>query len=270
VHLAVTIVLTLLAGVLTGILSGMFGIGGAVVSTPALRALGATPLESVGSTLPSIFPSAVAGVLRYQREGLVRWSIVAWVATVGAAASVGGSLLSDVVPGGGHVLMLLTAALVAYTAYRTGRPRPVQRAVVGEPIVVSGGATEPPLRDRPWRLAVIGLAAGGLSGLLGVGGGIVMVPAYSQWVRLGLKESVATSLACVGILAVPGTVTHALLGHIDWTYALPLCVGVVPGARLGAHLAIRASERTLRLAVGLALGAIACVYATGEVLALVH
>ena len=55
---AVTVVLTLIAGFFTGVLSGMFGVGGAVISTPAILALGATPLQAVGSTLPSIIPGA--------------------------------------------------------------------------------------------------------------------------------------------------------------------------------------------------------------------
>jgi uncharacterized membrane protein YfcA len=50
-------VLTAVIGFGTGVLSGMFGIGGAVVSTPAIRALGASPLAAVGSTIPSILPS---------------------------------------------------------------------------------------------------------------------------------------------------------------------------------------------------------------------
>src|SRR3954452_19559667 len=121
---------TLIVGVATGVLSGMFGIGGAVVSTPAIRALGATPLEGVGSTLPSIFPSSITRTLRYHREGLVRWQVVKWTGLFGVAASVGGSLLAGVVPGGGHVLMLMTAALVGFTAYRTAFPR-VARLTVG-------------------------------------------------------------------------------------------------------------------------------------------
>ena len=83
-----------------------------------------------------------------------------------------------------------------------------------------------------------------------------------------LKSALATSLACVGVLAIPSMITHALLGHIDWLYALPLCVGVVPGARLGAHLTIRSSDHTLRVLVGSVLGLIAIVYAAGEILAL--
>jgi uncharacterized membrane protein YfcA len=108
-----------------------------------------------------------------------------------------------------------------------------------------------------------------LSGLLGIGGGILMVPAFTGWVRLNIKTALATSLVCVGVLAIPGTITHALLGHIDWSFALPLSVGVVPGAQLGAHLTINASDRTVRILVGVVLGAIATGYAIGEILSLV-
>jgi uncharacterized membrane protein YfcA len=269
------IVVTTLAGVLTGVLSGMFGVGGATISTPAIRALGATPLAAVGSTLPSILPSALSGTIRYRREGLISGRIFAWTAGAGVLASVGGALLADVVPGNGHPLMLLTAGLVGFSAYRLGRPVSTRVTV---PEVVVGGETDAgpgafvsgagARRDERWRLAVIGVGAGALSGLLGIGGGLVMVPAFTGWVRLSIKEALGTSLACVGVLAVPGTITHALLGNIDWLYALPLCFGVVPGAQLGSHLAIRSSDRALRMIVGFGLGLIALGYAVGEILAL--
>jgi uncharacterized membrane protein YfcA len=246
---------TMLVGVVTGILSGMFGVGGAVVSTPAVRALGATPLEAVGSTLPSILPSSISGTLRYLRDGLVRTRIVLWTCVFGVPASVGGSLLSGVVPGGGHLLMLATAGLVGFTAYRTAFPRTVAEFAGEEHIEL-------------WRIALIGVGAGGLSGLLGVGGGILMVPAFSAWLGIPLKETVATSLACVGVFAIPGTITHALLGHINWAFAIPLCIGVIPGARIGANLTISASDRTLRYSVGIVLAVIAAIYAIGEILSL--
>jgi uncharacterized protein len=282
-------ILTLAAGVATGVLSGMFGVGGAVLSNPALRALGASPLESVGSTLPSIIPSAVSGSFRYRREGLIIGRVALWTAATGLAASVGGALLAGTVPGDGHLLLLSIAGLLAFTAYRLGKPprsspAPARvQARVEDPVgdlaipaadleASSAGEAERSApaarRTETWRLSVIGLAAGGLSGLLGIGGGVLIVPAFAGWVRLTIKEAVATSLVCVGVLAVPGTITHAVLGNIDWAFAIPLAIGVIPGAQLGAHLAIRASGRTLRLAVAIVLGAIAIAYATGEILAL--
>ncbi len=270
------ILLTGLVGVVTGVLSGMFGIGGAVVSTPAIRVLGATPLAAVGSTIPSVIPSSATGAWRYGREHLVDWRIVAWTTGAGVLATVGGALLSDVVPGNGHPLMILTAVLVGFSAFRLSRPvgAPEPEAVVateGITDAAPGLAHEEPGSERaePWRLVLIGIAAGGLSGLLGIGGGVLMVPAFTAWVRIPIKAALATSLACVGILAVPGLITHAALGHIDWLYALPLCVGVVPGARIGAHLTIRSEDHTLRVLVGVVLGVIAIAYAVGETLALV-
>jgi uncharacterized protein len=275
----VKVLLTGCAGVLTGILSGMFGVGGAIISTPAIRALGATPIAAVASTLPSILPSGISGSLRYRQAGAVNARIAIWVASAGVLAAVGGSLLTDVVPGHGHVLMIVTAALIGYSAFRLSRPPVRAPETVGAPVtseLASGygtGRAEVPLerlpvRDEWWRLLPIGLAAGALSGLLGVGGGLVMVPAFAGWLRVPLKEALGTSLACVAVLAIPGTVTHALLGHIDWLYALPLCVGVIPGAAIGAHLALRSSDRTLRLLVGTTLGGIAIFYATAEILAI--
>jgi uncharacterized membrane protein YfcA len=125
------------------------------------------------------------------------------------------------------------------------------------------------LRAEPKRvsapvLAVVGVAAGMLSGLLGVGGGTILLPAFLQLLRMPTKEAVATSLACVGILALPSTITHAILGTIDWRFAVLLAAGVIPGARLGAALAIRAEARRLRLAVAAVLGVLAVVYGISE------
>src|SRR5439155_25556823 len=114
----------------------------------------------------------------------------------------------------------------------------------------------------------IGVASGLLSGLLGVGGGIVMVPGFSEVLKLPTKVTIGTSLACVGLLAIPGTITHALLHDIDWRFAAFLAVGVIPGARRGASLAIRSTDRRLRLAVALFLAVISVVYGIGELIAL--
>jgi uncharacterized membrane protein YfcA len=261
----VRIALTLVAGVASGVLSAAFGVGGAVVTTPAIRALGAGALEAVGTTLPAILPSAVVGSLRYRREGLIRWDAVAWTGGTGAVAAVAGAALARHVPGEGHLLMLGTAVLMAFTAIRVAATpdavQPVDPQAAPEDVRPRGGTSRP-------RLALTGVLAGVMSGLLGIGGGIVMVPAFTAWLRFPIKEAIGTSLACVGILAIPGTATHALLGGIDWSYAVPLALGVIPGAWLGSALTLRATDRNLRFAVAGLLAAIAAVYGAAEVAAL--
>ena len=253
------VILTVLVGAVSGVLSGMFGIGGAVITTPAIRVLGATTYQAIGSTLPSILPSSISGSLRYNREKFIRGRIVLITSAFGVPASVIGSKLSHAVPGNGHWLMIATAALVGFTAYRTAFP-----------VVRADGSTGAlaTFRDEWWMLGLIGIAAGALSGLLGLGGGILMVPAFSAWVGLPLKDTIATSLACVGIFAIPGTITHAFQHDIDWTYALALAAGVIPGARIGARFTIATDDKTLRYTVGAALAIIAVIYAAGEISAL--
>jgi uncharacterized membrane protein YfcA len=315
--------LTLLLGFATGVLSALFGIGGAIVSNPGLRALGAAPLVAVGTTLPSILPGAISGTLRYRREGLVDWRLVTPAAAAGLLAVVGGSLLSHAVPGEGHLLLLLIAVLLAFTAWRTAvtPPTPTDPAPAGagdaggvdDPEHPTSGSATLPLRGTSqrevgfssgdpagggadpaeggadptkggadpaeggglvarmrWRAAGIGVVAGLLSGLLGIGGGVIMVPAFTELLSLSLKSAIATSLVCVGIFGVPATITHAFLGDIDWRLATLLTIGVIPGARVGASLTIRTAERRLRLAVGVFLALVALVYFVTETRALLQ
>jgi uncharacterized membrane protein YfcA len=270
-------VLTLLLGLTTGVLSALFGIGGAIVSNPGLRALGAAPLVAVGTTLPSILPGAISGTLRYRRVGLIDWSLITPAAAAGLLAVVGGALLSHVVPGDGHLLLLLIAVLLAFTAWRTAVSRssdPAEPSTTemgdtrGNPAAANPTATgdtpAPGTRRSRWKAAAIGLVAGLLSGLLGIGGGVIMVPAFTELLNLSLKSAIATSLVCVGIFGVPATITHALLGDIDWRMAVLLTIGVIPGARIGANLTIRTAERRLRLAVGCFLAVVALIYFVTE------
>ncbi len=289
--------LTVGLGLLTGVMSGLFGVGGAVISTPGIRALGAPPLLAVGTTLPSIIPGAASGTARYAREGMVDWRVVAVTAPAGVVAAVLGALAADHVPGEGHLLMLMTAGLLAFSAFRMlPRDEPAdpahgaddrsgvdgydpdpdpdhdELAETDAEVLTAARGVDPaahPTRHRPLSFLGVGIVAGGLSGLLGIGGGIVMVPGFTQFGGLPVKRAIATSLACVGVFAIPGTITHALLGNIDWRFALLLCVGVIPGARLGAALALRSGDRRLRRIVAIFLGTMALAYGIGETIALI-
>ena len=283
--------LTACAGVFTGALSGAFGVGGAVISTPAIRALGVPASLAVGTTLPSILPSAVAGALRYRREGLIDRQAVLLTVPVGLVAAVAGAVVSEVVPGEGHLLMLLTSVLLAVTSIRMARHEPAPAGSHGPPRVggpSDGEAEAGPMvpvpaetgdpapaaphhgRGRAPAFAAVGAAAGLLSGLLGVGGGIVMVPGFTQVAGLSIKSAIATSLVCVAALALPGTVTHAVLGNIDWRAAAFLTLTVIPGSRLGVAATLKASDRALRTAVAGLLGVVAVLYAGGELASLLR
>ena len=258
-------------GFASGILSGMFGVGGAVLTTPGIRAIGATPIEAVGSTLPAILPGALSGAWRYSKAGMVDWHVALPSGLLGSGFAVAGAELSDHV--NGHYLMILTAALLLYSGLRSVRehlvtPAP-ELALVGagvDPPVVNGQAER---TNAPTVVVgLLGAAAGLLAGLLGIGGGVLMVPAYTVALRMPPKRAVATSLVAVAMFSIPAMVTHALLGHINWAFALPLMIGVVPGAQVGAKLTLKGSEARLRLLMGLFFTVLALVYGGAELAAL--
>jgi uncharacterized membrane protein YfcA len=97
-----------------------------------------------------------------------------------------------------------------------------------------------------------------------VGGGVVLTPGLVLKVRLGNKEAIATSLVAVAMMSVTSLVTHWALGHIDWRFALPLAIGIVPGARVGAALTVAGSERRSGLIAGGTLTVIAAAYLIRE------
>jgi hypothetical protein len=267
--------LTVVLGIATGVLSGLFGVGGGVISQPGMRLLGLGPLTVIGTALPVIIPGAASGAFRYVRERLIVWPAVVATVPIGLGAAVLGSVASERVPGDGHLLQLMTASLLGLSSYRMGRSAPT--APPDEPLAETDAPEAPghgPDGDSLGetvpapRYAVIGAVSGLLSGLLGIGGGVIMVPAFVQLAGIQVKAAIATSLVCVGAFAVPGTITHALQGRVDWRVVVALVLGVIPGARLGAALTIRATDRRLRVTVASFLGVTAVLYAAGELNAL--
>jgi uncharacterized membrane protein YfcA len=249
-------VLGVLVGFVAGIGSGLFGVGGGVVTTPAVNVLlGGSAIEAVATPLPVIFPTSLVGAWTYYKAGEVSLRAAGWGALTGIPGAILGAYLTDFV--NAHLLLFVTALLLGWTGYQVIRGR--------KPLVAWEKGKTP-----RWKYAAIGGAAGFTSGLLGVGGGIIMVPAFTVFIGMPLRRALGTSLVTISALVVPGTIVHWWLGHIDWAIFAALTVGVVPGARLGAKVALGVREQSLRVAVGLFLLVIALLYGTRELLELIR
>jgi len=253
-------VLAAAIGFASGVLSGALGIGGGIVTTPAIRLfMGAPALIAVGTPLPVIIPSAITGALSYAKRGVadVRSGLV--VGAAGAATAVAGALLAT--RAGGTVVLLGTSVLILYAAVDTILQvvRPRADLAPESPIEDADGA-----RPRLAPLLAIGAITGLYSGFFGLGGGFVLVPMLSRWVAFPIKRAIGTSLVAVALLAVPGTITHALLGNIDWGIAAGLVIGVVPGAMLGARITLGSRDRDVRIAFAVLLVVAGTWLATSE------
>jgi uncharacterized protein len=248
--------LGVLIGLVSGVLSGLFGVGGGIVMTPGLQVLlGTTPIVALATPLPVIFPTALTGAMTYRRAGEVDTRAVAWIVGPGIAGAAVGAWLTRLIDT--DLLLVVTAILLAYQA-------------VG---ILNGARTRTRAAPRPataLAYALTGLLAGVVSGLLGIGGGLVMVPVLAGVLGMPLKRALGTSLLAIVVLVIPGTIVHTALGHIDWAIFLVVTIGAVPGARIGAGIALGTKERTLRLLVGSFLLVVALAYGVSEALNLVR
>ncbi len=251
-----------LVGLVTGFASGAFGVGGSVVATPAVRMLLAQPSDiALGTTLPIVFPSALVGGFNYWRAGKIIPRIVAVCSLSGIAGTAIGSYATACVDT--RYIMIATALVLFYLAWRSAATA-LGRGSYGCPRGEGGERAWP-----AWKLAAIGLAAGFSSGFLGVGGGVVLVPAFFFVLRLELKECLGNSLAVIAVLAIPGSIIHTLLGHVDWAIALAMVLGVMPGAWLGSFFTLRARDRRVLLLFSCFLFAIGIIFLSKEIRGLV-
>src|SRR6266542_2606509 len=111
------------------------------------------------------------------------------------------------------------------------------------------------------QLAAIGIAGGILSGLLGVGGGVVMVPLLVVWAKYGQREAHALSLGAIIPISLAGIVTYGAAGKVRVVDAAALAAGAVVGARIGAGLLARIEERALKALFGVFLVAVSVLLA---------
>ena len=99
-----------------------------------------------------------------------------------------------------------------------------------------------------------------MSGLLANSGGFLLAPMFVTALRLPLKSAFASSLAVAGVLAIPGTIVHTALGHVDWALVGVFAVTSVPLSYVGARVAIKADVAHLERAYGVVLVLLSAVF----------
>ena len=256
---------SLVVGLAVGVLAGLLGIGGGMLLVPAFKlGYAMDSLMCTATSLFTIIPASVSGAISHIRNKTC-------LPKLGVAAGLGGACLSPLgvwlaTLSPDWAVMGAAALIIAYSSVTMFRkalkaPKVPRGAGAG---AADAAAKEAAAEDRAaaierahaeaptigWREAAIGAAiglfAGLASGYVGVGGGFIMVPLMMSILHVPMKLTSGTSLIAVMILAVPGTVTQALLGNINWIAGIAVACGSIPGATLGAKLIPKVPERQLR------------------------
>jgi hypothetical protein len=242
-----TLLAAALIGVGIGFLGGMFGKGGSAIATPLLAAVGVPPIVAVASPLPATIPSTLAASWAYWKHDFVDWRLVRWSLAFGIPATVVGAVATHWI--GGAPLVKLTDLVLIGLGLRfavPARKRPTRH----------GDAP----RDEAYVLAAVAVVVGFASGLLANSGGFLLAPLYVAVLRRPIKVAFASSLAVAAVLAVPGTIVHMALGHIDWAIVTVLAATSVPLSFVGAHVALRTDPVRLERVYGVVLAALGAAF----------
>jgi uncharacterized protein len=228
----------ILIGAGVGFLSGAFGKGGSAVSTPLLHALGVPAIVAIASPLPATIPSTLLAGRRYARAGHVDRDVLRTGLIFGLPLTAVGALSTRWIGGGPLIIATDTILLVLGL-----------RVLLG---AHAADEAQPEIAVDVSRARTIGVVAVSalVSGLLGNSGGFLLAPLFMNVLHMPVRRALGTSLALAAALAVPGTIVHAWLGHIDWSLTLAFGLASVPLATVGAATALRVRERSLSLAYG--------------------
>lgn len=262
-------ILIALCGVAVGILSAMFGIGGGIVMVPLIHIVFGQPAAiASGTSLFAILPTSLSGMIARLRDGTIHFPVGIAAGIAGACLSPLGAMAASDLPG--FYAMLLTAVFILFTAYNMFKR--VYRTSSRYMESHAGASTGrlPMLQDvtgvRLYGFTVLlGAVVGFLSGYVGLGGGFLIVPLLQWAYGYSMKEASGTSLVVVGILAVPGFITHALLGNVMWVTGILLIAGSVCGARIGAVIINRINNRKLTALFGVLLVVAGVILALQEI-----
>lgn len=261
--------LAALLGAVVGVILALTGAGGGSLAVPLLVFGLHLPMQQAAPVaLVAVGLASGLGAVLGLRDGLVRYRAAALIGLTGMALAPAGVWLAHRLPTA--PLMLLFAGVLGLSAWRMWR---ASRSDAGATLAAGEEPMEA-LDRRPchinpsegrlrWTLpcaralAGIGALSGLMSGLLGVGGGFVIVPALTRHTDIPPRGIAATSLAVIALVSVGGMAAAAGHGSFDWAVAVPFGLGAAVALLLGRRLARRLAGRRLQQIFALLCGAVA-------------
>jgi uncharacterized membrane protein YfcA len=257
VHHAIVYLLT---GAAAGLVGAMLGIGGGVFLVPLLTLVFHVPIRAaVAASLISVIATATASSTVNLDRGLVNMRLAMALEVATSVGGLGGGLAASLLST--QQLFVLFGATLGVMGVlmlvRSGR-----RNVIADTSVDPGrlggrlqeGETTYVYRLRRLPLALgASLGAGAVSGLLGVGGGIIKVPVLNTFCGIPIRVAAATSAFMIGVTAAASVFVYFARGDVVLPVAAAVAVGALPGSIVGARLGQRVNARALKIFMAVVL-----------------
>ncbi|UCC80100.1 MAG: sulfite exporter TauE/SafE family protein [Candidatus Zixiibacteriota bacterium] len=224
-----------ITGLLAGFVGSLFGLGGGIIIVPALTLIFNVPVTiAVGTSLVSIVAVSTVAAIDYLKSGRADLELGITLAAAASLGAVTGGLLAEHIPA--RIIYVFFSIILLIAAVNMTQPKRIM------------------LIDRKYDSAShtavgwgMSLVAGNISGILGVGGGIIQIPMMRAVMKVPFKIATATSSYMIGITAAPAAVIYMLRGDIDTFKSAAIILGTFAGSRMGAALSYRITSLLLRL-----------------------
>ena len=224
---------------LIGLSLGLLGGGGSILTVPVfVYLLGFEAKEAIAASLAVVGATSLFGAVGHWRAGNVNPRVAAVFGAVAMAGTYLGARLAVFFSGAAQLTLFAGVMLLA--AYFMFRPKQVADESAG---------TEPAVREMPLALiAAEGIAVGVLTGLVGVGGGFLIVPALVLLGKVPMKEAVGTSLLVIAMKSAAGFAGYWGQVEVRWGFLALFTAVAIAGILLGTHLARRVPQHALQRA----------------------
>jgi uncharacterized protein len=250
---------------LAGLLGSLTGLGGGVIIVPLLTLLFGVDIRyAIGASLVSVIATSSGAAAAYLKEGYSNIRVGMFLEIATTVGAVCGAFLATRIPTA--AIAIIFGLVLLYSAWTSiAQPPEVVAPETGRfaRLLRLDGHYPTPEGERAYHVTGVPAGfslmwvAGALSGLLGIGSGAIKVLAMDRAMRIPFKVSTTTSNFMIGVTAAASAGIYLRRGYIDPGMAMPVMLGVLAGALLGARILPGAKVRTLRIVISIAISAVA-------------
>ncbi len=227
--------------VLAGIAGGFLGLGGGIVLVPFLTLIFEMPMhQAVALSLAAIMANSIVSSSNYMKKNMVDFKLAIPLAIFASIGAVVGSSCLYLIPG--PYLKIVFSLALTYTAVSIIRKKDD-----------NGAGPADATRTHLPLVSVIAFLSGLFSSLLGVGGGIIIIPAVYLLLNYNINTARGSSAFTIGITATAGSIVYLLNGTLVLKAIGPVILGLTAGGWLGSWLGVRAKSIIVRVVFSLAL-----------------
>ncbi len=230
-------------GFAAGLLGSIIGLGGGIIIVPVLTFFGFSPALAASNSIFAVFSNAIASSISYAKQRRIEYSIGLKLGLLSIPGTIVGAFVSsEITPSIFKILFALI--LISASIYIFSKRKIEQKNynLSKQIMILAIGAS---------------FFAGIISGLFGVGGGIIFVPLMVVAMGLSMKNAAPTSQFILLFASASALVTHTILGHPDFYQALLLAIGAFVGGLVGARLSLEIKENSLKILISIVMIAVA-------------